>query len=177
MTLKKILPLTIVWLLLAAISMTSHAADLKLGFVDAVRLLEDAPQARDATERLQREFATREEEITRLQFEVTRMEDRMSRDSAVMSETERRSMNLDIMSKKRELRRMQEEFREDINIRRSDALGGLQELIKSAIQEVGDSGGYHLIFFEGIAYADDMLDITDDVLEGLTRRYQETSRR
>lgn len=149
-----------------------HAADLKLGYVDAMRLLEDAPQARDATALLQREFASREEEIARAQTNIMRIEDRLNRDGPVMSEVERRDMGLDVLSKKRELRRMQEEFREDVNIRRSDALGNLQELIKETIQEVGDKGGYHLIFFEGIAYADSALDITDQVLEGLTRRYQ-----
>jgi len=148
------------------------SAELKLGYVDAIRLLEEAPQAREATQRLQREFASREEEIARAQEEVKRMEDSLARDSAVMSESERRNVGLDVLSRKRELRRMQEEFREDVNIRRNDALGGLQDLIKETIQEVGGSGGFDLIFFEGIAYANEALDITDDVLAGLARRHQ-----
>jgi outer membrane protein len=177
--LKHILPAVFVWALFLALAATSlvHAADLKLGFVDAMRLLEDAPQARDATARLQREFASREEEIAQAQSQVMRMEERLNRDGPVMSEAERRNLGLDVLSRKRELRRMQEEFREDVNIRRSDALGNLQELIKETIQEVGDAGGFDLIFFEGIAYANPALDITDDVLEGLTRRYQATSPR
>ncbi len=171
-TLKPILTAVLVAACWLTAVLPLQAADLKLGYVDAMRLLEDAPQARDATERLQREFASREEEIASAQADVMRMEDRLNRDGPVMSEAERRDMGLDVLSKKRELRRMQEEFREDVNIRRSDALGNLQELIKETIQEVGDAGGYHLIFFEGIAYADDSLDITDLVLEGLTKRYQ-----
>lgn len=152
-------------------------ADLKLGYVDAIRLLEEAPQAREATQRLQREFASREEEIARAQEEVKRMEDALARDSAVMSETERRNIGLDVLARKRELRRMQEEFREDVNIRRNDALGGLQDLIKETIQEVGSAGGFDLIFFEGIAYANSALDITEDVLAGLARRHQPTGPR
>ncbi len=179
MTLKHIHSAAIVAALSLSLMATLQvqAAELKLGYVDAMRLLEDAPQARDATAQLQREFASREDEIAQAQEQVTRMEDRLNRDGAVMSEAERRNMGLDVLSKKRELRRMQEEFREDVNIRRSDALGNLQELIKETIQEVGDAGGYHLIFFEGIAYADASLDITDDVLAGLTRRYQAASPR
>lgn len=176
---KHIFPVVIIsTLILAFTAITqAQAADLKLGYVDAMRLLEDAPQARDATAQLKQEFASREEEIAKAQADVTRMEDRLNRDGPVMSEAERRNMGLDVLSKKRELRRMQEEFREDVNIRRSDALGNLQELIKETIQEVGHAGNFHLIFFEGIAYADAALDITDDVLKGLTRRYQATSQR
>jgi outer membrane protein len=154
------------------LGMTAQAADLKLGYVDAIRLLEEAPQAREATQRLQREFASREEEIARTQTEVQRMEDSLSRDSAVMSETERRNVGLDVLARKRELRRMQEEFREDVNIRRNEALGGLQELIKETIQEVGAAGKFDLIFFEGISYANSALDVTDQVLAGLAKRHQ-----
>jgi outer membrane protein len=149
-----------------------RAADLKLGYVDAARLLDEAPQARDATRKLKEEFAPREEAISRLQDEVKKMEDALARDGAVMSETERRDKGLEIMSKKRDLQRMQEDFREDVNIRRNDALSGLQDLIKDAIQEVGKAGGYDLIFFEGISFANPKLDVTDEVLKGLNKRYK-----
>ena len=151
---------------------TAHAADLKLGYVDAMRLLDEAPQAKDATKKLKEEFAPREDEIARMQDQIKKMDDALARDGAVMSETERRNQSLNVLSRKRELQRMQEEFREDINIRRNDALSGLQDLIKETIQEIGASGGYDLIFFEGIAYANSKLDITDEVLKGLTKRYQ-----
>nr|AQQ74526.1 hypothetical protein [uncultured bacterium] len=154
---------------------TAAAAELKLGYVDAVRLLEESPQAREATRKLKEEFAPREDEINRLQEQVKKMEDALARDAAVMSEAERRNQGLEVMSRKRELTRMQEAFREDVNIRRNDALSGLQDLIKETIQEVGASGGYDLIFFESIAYANSKLDITDEVLKGLTRRYQAAS--
>lgn len=172
MTLKR---LTQFALMLALAVPVVSAADLKLGYVDGVRLLEEAPQAQDATRRLQREFASREEEIVRKQDEIRRMEEALERDGAVMSESDRRNRNLEILSRKRELRRMQEEFREDVNIRRNDALGSLQELIKEVIQEVGSSGKFDLIFYDGIAYADKGLDVTEQVLEGLARRHQSRS--
>ena len=169
---KRSIRIALVLTLFALFALPLHAADLKLGYVDAIRLLEEAPQAREATQRLQREFASREEEIARTQDEVKRMEDALARDSAVMTENERRNMGLDVLARKRELRRMQEEFREDVNIRRNDALGGLQDLIKESIQEVGAAGGFDLIFFEGIAYANTALDVTDQVLAGLAKRHQ-----
>jgi outer membrane protein len=174
MTLKRLIQFALM-VSLAAPVMAASAADLKLGYVDAIRLLEEAPQAQEATRRLQREFASREEEMVRKQDEIRRMEDALERDGAVMTESDRRNRGLEVLALKRELRRMQEEFREDVNIRRNDALGGLQELIKETIQEVGSAGDFDLIFFEGIAYADEALDITAQVLEGLARRHQSRS--
>lgn len=169
---KRLIPFALTLPLLAWLVPPAVAADLKLGYVDAIRLLEEAPQARDATQRLQREFASREEEMVRKQDEVRRLEERLERDGPVMSESDRRNQSLDVLSRKRELRRMQEEFREDVNIRRNDALGGLQDLIKETIQEIGSAGGFDLIFFEGIAYANAALDVTEEVLAGLARRHQ-----
>lgn len=148
------------------------AADLRLGYVDAARLLDEAPQAKEATNRLKDEFASREEEISVAQDRIKRLEEALQRDGAVMSEEERKKQTLDILSRKRELRRMQDEFREDVNIRRNDAIGSLQGLIKQTIEEIGSAQRFDLIFFDGIAYANSALDITDQVLDGLKKRYQ-----
>jgi outer membrane protein len=171
--LKHYIRLAFVLMIPALFAAQAHA-ELKLGYVDAVRLLEDAPQAQEATRRLQSEFASREQEISRAQDEIKRIEDGLNRDGAVLSESERRNRSADVLSRKRELRRMQEEFREDLNIRRNEALGGLQDQIKESIQEVGKADGYDLIFFEGIAYANAAMDMTNKVLAGLTKRYQST---
>jgi outer membrane protein len=168
-----LLVVTLVCALAGAASAT--AAELKLGYVDAARLLDEAPQAKDATNRLKDEFASREEEIALAQDKVKRLEEALQRDGAVMSEDERKKQTLDILSRKRELRRMQDEFREDVNIRRNDAIGGLQVLIKQAIEEIGSAQRFDLIFFDGIAYANSALDITDDVLVDLKKRYQGAS--
>jgi len=148
------------------------AAEMRLGYVDAARLLDEAPQAKDATNRLKDEFASREEEIAVAQDKIKRLEEGLQRDGAVMSEEERKKQTLDILSRKRELRRMQDEFREDVNIRRNDAIGSLQGLIKQTIEEIGSAQKFDLIFFDGIAYANSALDITDQVLDGLKKRYQ-----
>ncbi|MFQ5487034.1 MAG: OmpH family outer membrane protein [Gammaproteobacteria bacterium] len=157
-----------------AIFVLSHltavsAAEVKVGYVDAARLLQDAPQAQVATQRLKEEFAPREDEMIAIQNELKQLEERLDRDGAIMSEAERKRIGLDILARKRELRRLQEDFREDINLRRNDAIGSLQQLIKKAIEDVGREGKYDLIFYEGIAYANPALDITDVVLEGLKK--------
>ena len=159
---------------LTAFAPLGSALAAKLGYVDAARLLEEAPQAQAASARLKEEFASREEELTALQAEVKRLEESLDRDAAVMSESESKKLSMDVMSRKRELRRKQDEFREDVNLRRNDAIGGLQDLIKKAIEAVGREGQYDLIFYESIAYANEDLDLTNKVLDGL-RKMAESS--
>jgi len=170
--LKNIATLALSLICALAVGAAAAAAELKLGYVDAARLLDEAPQAKDATNKLKDEFASREEEISVAQDKVKRLEEALQRDGAVMSEEERKKQTLDILSRKRELRRMQDDFREDVNLRRNEAIGSLQVQIKQMIEEIGTAQKFDLIFFDGIAYANSALDITDQVLAGLKKRYQ-----
>ncbi len=107
------------------------SAGLKIGSVNAARLLEEAPQAKEATSRLKQEFAPREEAMVEAGKALQKLQEKMTRDAAIMSDEERKRLGLDIMARKRELQRNQDAFREDVNIRRNDAIGQIQEIIKN----------------------------------------------
>ena len=143
--------------------------DLKMGYVNAARLLEEAPQAETATARLKEEFAPREEEIIRAQRELNDLEEQARRDADVMSESRLRSLERDILARKREVRRLQDEFRDDLNFRRNEEIGKLQQQVKEIIESMGKEENYDLILYEGIAYASPSVDLTDKILERLRR--------
>lgn len=146
------------------------AAEVKIGYVDAARLLDEAPQAEAAADKLKSEFSSRESDLMAEKKELDKIQERLARDGDIMSESERKKLGIDVLSRQRELRRKQEEFRQDITIRRNDALGGLQDLIRTAIQNIGKQGNYDIIFYEGISYANPRLDLTDQVLAELRKK-------
>ena len=155
--------------LLLLLSLPVVAADLKVGYVDARRLLEESPQAEKASKMLKDEFGAREATLSDSQKELDKLQDKLQRDGDIMSESERKKLGIDILTKQRELRRKQEEFRQDITIRQNDAMGGLQDTIREAIQGIGRKEGYDIIFYEGISYANPALDLTDKVLAELRK--------
>lgn len=163
-----LLHLVLITIIATTLPTTSAIAqELKIGYVNAARLLEEAPQAEAATAKLKQEFAPREEQIVAAQKRITEQEDKLNRDGSVMSEIQRRNSERDIVASKRELRRTQDEFRDDLNFRRNEEIGKLQQLIKGIIEELGKQGNYDLIMFEGIAFANPRIDLTDKVLEKL----------
>ncbi len=151
-------------------------AELKLGFVNAPRLLDEAPQAQTATDRLKDEFSPREEAMIEVGKSLQKMQERLTRDAAIMNEDERKRLGLDIMARKRELQRSQDAFREDITIRRNDAIARIQDIIKGAITEIGKEQGYDLIFYDGVSFASPALEITDIVLERLRKIHKRTQK-
>ncbi|RRQ20048.1 OmpH family outer membrane protein [Thiohalobacter thiocyanaticus] len=148
----------------------SVLAEVKVGFVNTSKLMEEAPQAQSASKQMETEFAPREKELISLQREIKQMEDKLARDGAVMSESERNKAERELLNQKRDLKRSQDEFREDLNIRRNELLSQLQKELNDAIVALAKEEGYDLVLFEGVVFASDRIDITDAVLERLRRQ-------
>jgi outer membrane protein len=143
-------------------------AEMKVGFVDTAKLMESAPQVKEAQSKIEAEFAPREKELVELQRKIRAQEDRLSRDSAVMSESENTKLERDILAMRRDLKRSQEEFRDDLNIRRNEVLAKLQREIFDAIVAFAKAQNYDLIMGQGVVYSSERVDITEAVLKQLT---------
>lgn len=146
-----------------------QAADMKIGFVSIAKILSSAPQADAASKRLEREFAPRQKGLVEAQNSLRRLEERLSKDGAVMSESQRRSLEGDIRNQARELKRTSDEFREDFNLRRNEELGKFQKQVLDVINSVASEEGFDLVVNDGATlYASSRVDVTDKVLSRLT---------
>ena len=145
----------------------SVVAQMKVGFVNVNKILDDAPQAQAASKRIEKEFAPRDRSIIAQQKELRGMEDRLVKNGAVMSATERERADAEIRSLRREIRRLRDEFREDLNLRRSQELSKLQTKVVQVIQALAKAENYDLILSDGVIYAGKRVDITDTVIEQL----------
>jgi len=144
-------------------------AETKIGFVDTAKLMEAAPQVKAAQAKIESEFAPREKELTKLQQEIRALEDRQSRDGSVMSESESSKLERDVLAKRRDLKRTQEEFRDDLNIRRNEVITKLQKDILDAVIAFAKEQNFDLILSGGVAYSSDKVDITGSVLKKLNQ--------
>ncbi len=141
------------------------AAELRIGVVNPVKVLEAAPQAEEAKKRLEREFQPRDRSLVAAQKKVKELEDRLAKVGA--SESERRSLEREIISKKRDLKRDHDEFRDDLTLRRNEEFGKIQKQVVEAIQSLARDEGFDLIVGEGVIYASDKVDITGKVVSRL----------
>jgi outer membrane protein len=142
-------------------------AETRVGVIDTVRLMEEAPQAKSAQANIETEFAPREQELRSLQKKIRSLEDKAARDGAVMSEKESSKLERAILSKRRELKRTQDEFRDDLNLRKNEVLSKLQRQMYEATVALAKEKGYDLILGQGVVYASKTVDITDEVLDKL----------
>jgi outer membrane protein len=142
-------------------------AELRIGYVNAVRVIEEAPQGAAALKKLEAEFGPRDQALVALQSRIRSLEDGLQKPGTSVSDSERRSREREVLALKRELKRATQEFREDYNQRRNDELAVLQQVVRKAILEIAKQEKYDLILHEGALYASESVDITDQVLKRL----------
>jgi outer membrane protein len=145
-------------------------AQSKIAVVNVPKLLEEAPQAKVAMQALADEFAPRQREIVAAQNDLKAKEDKLQRDGAVMAENERRTAEKEFRDGQRELQRKQNEYVEDLNLRRNEEIGRLQRSLLQEVQAYARSANYDLVVGDGVLYVNESMDITPQVLSALQAR-------
>ncbi len=138
----------------------------KIGFVNTSRVLKQAPQARKVEDRLKAEFGPRETQLKERRAEIISLEDQIKSDKSI-SATTRRKLEREIRLKVSQLKFLEQEFREDQNLRRNEGIRELQQVIAGVLEKLGDSGEYDLILTEGVSYVSGQVDITGEIIEML----------
>ena len=149
---------------------SSQDAELKVGYVQVDKILQDAPQTAESGKKLEREFSPRSQELDRMSKQIKELEAVLDKDGLTLSEADRRNKERDVQNIKIEFQRKQRELREDINLRKNEELGSLQDRINKAVQSVSEAEGYDLVVYSGVAYASKKIDITDKVLKLLGKK-------
>ena len=151
-------------------AVNTSAADVKLGYVQVDKILQEAPQTAESGKKLEKEFTPRTQELDRLQKQIKDIQASLDKDGLTMSETDRKNKERDMSNLNVDFQRKQRELREDINIRKNEELGILQDKINKAVTAVSEAEGYDLVIYGGVAYANKKVDITDKVLKSLGKK-------
>lgn len=142
-----------------------HAEGYKLGVVNALRAFEKSPQTEVARKKLEKEFEQRNKQLIAEQKKLKANEDRLAKDAAIMSESERNKIEREIITQRRELKRSQDQYREDRNFRSNEEFANIQKDTYEAIQKVAIENNYDVVLSEGVIYASPKVDMTNLVLE------------
>ncbi|HHA18087.1 MAG TPA: OmpH family outer membrane protein [Methylophaga sp.] len=156
-----------VWLyfILAIVSTSISAVELKIGAVNAAAILDQSPQKMKALARLEKEFSTRSKSIEKKLKSLRSKQEKLAKDGAILSADERKAKERVLLSDQRDLKRLQDEYNEDLSIRRNEELRKLETEIAKTIVDLAKKESYDLVVYQGIIYASDKADMTARVLE------------
>jgi outer membrane protein len=137
---------------------TASAADLKIGYIDMQKAIQESSTGKDAKKKLEREFNAKKSELEKKKTEIEKMAEDLEKKKVALSDDVRARKAQDIQGEQ-EFRRKEQEMTKPII-----------EKLQSAIDEVAKEKGYAMIIERGTAqqvviWAKKELDVTDDVIK------------
>src|SRR5450631_905011 len=168
-TFNRIIPLLGLFLGAALVSAPA-SAEVKMGYVNFQKLLEDAPQTKTAMQALENEFAPRRRELLTLQNDLKARDEKLQKEGAVMAEADRAKAEKTLRDQQREFSRKAGEFQDDASTRRNEEIGKVQRYLVTEIQAYANAQGFDLVLGDGVFFAKGPLDVTANVLAVLNTK-------
>ncbi len=117
------------------------ASSYVVAVIDPDRVVERSPQYEAARRELQQAVADREKKLREQQEELTALQDRLERDSALMSTEEAQRLTNDIRNRDRKLKYAQGEAREDLTLRQNEMRTKLGKQVEEVVTELAKERG------------------------------------
>ena len=144
----------------------AHAQNAKIGFVNTDRIFRDAAPAKAAQAKIEGDFKKRDAELQDIAARLRTSSERLDKDSAVLSETDRVRRQRELSDLDKDFQRKRREFQEDLNARKNEELQQVYDRANRVVRQVAEAEKYDAILQEAI-YINPKHDITEKVIKAL----------
>ena len=150
---------------LAFLSNVSAAtASSKFGVVDFQKVMKNSSTATQAQKKLQKQFAPQRASIVEKQKALKEMQSKMKRDSAVMRASDKKELETKMITTRKELSSMVEDFNKKLFKSQQETMRQLVKEIMGIVADIAKKNHLDLVVpKEGVLYASDQIDITAQV--------------
>lgn len=146
-----------------------NAALSRIGFVDIPYLIDKAPQALEAEQRLETEFAPRQAELQEQRDQLAELTAKLNDNSLELPESDQIRLDRETRGLERRIKRSEQDFREELNIQKNNEFKKVRILVLEAIASFGKTHKYDLIVSDGVLFAAKRIDVTERILETLVK--------
>ncbi len=143
------------------------AAQSKVAVIDVQRVVAESDPGKEAIQKLKAISDAKIQEGQAMQQEMATLQDQYNKQRFTVSEARMAEMSKELEDKGIAIRRFEDDAKRELDEVRRRELGGLEERILPIINQIGMEEGITLIFNKfqsGLVYADEAVDITDDVI-------------
>lgn len=149
----------------------SAVAEGKIGYVDMNVLINNSPQILAANQTLTTEFEDQNNQISQQEADLQVLEDSIRQEGNFMTPDELAKLQERARILERQVRRTKEDLKDVITIRNSQLVDEVQNEIKRVVAEYAKANEYDAILINAILYANEKIDITDEILAQLRQEY------
>jgi outer membrane protein len=148
------------------------AAQVKVSVIDVQRVVTESDPGKEVMQRLRSLTEAKAQQGQSLQQELATLQDQFNKQRFTVSEARQAEMQKGIEDKQIAIRRFQDDAQREVAEAQRRELGSLEERIMPIIDQIGKEQGLTMIFNKfqsGLVYADETIDITDEVIRRFNR--------
>lgn len=153
-------------LVVLVLSSPAALAEVSVAYVNATRLLQDAPQVAQIKERIRTEFSARDQRLVAMQKQIRLLEEQLARGTGLTAEQQQRLQN-DISARKLKFKHARDELEQDKQLRFSEEEERFSRIMHEVIAQVAQDRKLDLVIQSGVIWVSPRIDITQTVLERL----------
>ncbi len=171
---KRLVVLLLAGLLLATPAL---AAD-KIGYVDLQKALNLSAAGKDAKEKIAKKVQEYKGTVEARQKELKNLKDELDKQAMVLSEDAHSAKEREYQQKVKDYQRFTKDIQEELQQKDNDYTKQIIEELFKVVKEIGQKEGYTLVLEQNegsIIYADDKIDLTDQVIKAYDTSKKKTA--
>jgi outer membrane protein len=150
----------------ACVAAPAAADEYKIGVLHVERIMRQSAPAKAAHDRIEQEFKARDADIAKKEQEVRDAAAQLEKASATLPADERATRGVALETRTREVKRLREQFAEDLRARQFQELDKLKERLDRVLTNYAKERNYDLILQDAL-FVGRTVDITDDIIKAL----------
>lgn len=161
--------------LLFLFAFSAQAADMKIGYVDLNKALNESDAGKKAVKTLEEMFKAKQVVIDEKQQELRKLEEELAKQASILNPDALKGKREDFERLKRDFQRMIKDSEEEVEKKRADFMDRIIKELGEIIRKTGEEEGYAVIFEKneaGMIYSSEKMDLTDKII----KKYNEASK-
>jgi len=160
-----------------ALAATPAAAQVKLGYVDLQRALNEVDEGKAAKALLKKDFEEKQRQLDtrKAEFEKLQADFEKQAASSLMSEQVKRDKAMELQRRAVELQSVYGQLQNDLGNREQEMTGGIYGRMRIIVKEIAEADGFTMVFEErALQYVQPSLDLTNELIRKYNSKHPST---
>ncbi len=149
-------------------------AEVKLGFVDLQRALNEVEEGKTAKAALKKDFDEKQKQLDVKKTEFDKLKTDFEKQQVVLADQAKREKAADLDRKALELQQFFVQLQKDLSDREREMTRGIFEKMAAIVREIAEAEGFSMVLERtdaGLVYAQSSLDLTNELIRKYNARY------
>ena len=155
-------------------SPAGRAADVKIGYVDFRRAVNEVEDGKAAKAQLKKEFEQKQKTLNDMQADLKRLKDDFDKQAVVMAEEARRDKQAELDRKFTEVQNRFMQMQQELSGKEQEIYRSIIDKMTQVVNEIADAEGFTYVFEKsaGLLRAPAANDLTNEVVRRYNARYK-----